>query len=123
MNSFAVPILYALLTTCLYYLGVRAKITHWLWSRYPKWLDNFMMCSACSGFWYGLVVAFGIGWWRELPFLGLPGRLWITPIVIAFCSIVWTPIIAAIHLQAFDYTGAVSDEDSAAPEDENGSKE
>lgn len=117
MSPFAVPVLYALLTGCFYYLGARAKITQWLWSRYPKWLDNFMMCSACSGFWYGLGVGFGLGWWRELPFLGLPGRLWVTPIVIALCSIVWTPIVAAIHLRAFDYTGAAP-EDEDAPSEE-----
>ena len=31
MSPFAVPLLYALLTTCLYYLGVRAKIA---WEQY-----------------------------------------------------------------------------------------
>lgn len=108
-------LLYALLTTSLYYLGVRAKITRWLWSRYPKWLDNFMMCAACSGFWYGLAVGFVGGWDYDLPFLGLAGRSWITPFVVAFCSIVWTPIIAAIHLRAFDYTGAAAEEEDDGP--------
>lgn len=41
-------ILYPMLTTALYYLGARAMITKFIWSRYPKWLDKFMLCSACQ---------------------------------------------------------------------------
>jgi hypothetical protein len=116
MDPFAILLLYALLTTAFYYLGARAKLTQWLWSRYPKRLDTFMMCSACSGFWYGIGVGFGIGWWRELPFLGLPGRLWITSIVIGLCSMVWTPILSTVHLRAFEYTNAEPEEDDGTEE-------
>jgi hypothetical protein len=50
-------VLYPLLTCTLWYLGTRAVITSWLWSRYPPRLARFMDCSACAGFWYGFAVA------------------------------------------------------------------
>jgi hypothetical protein len=93
-------ILYALLTPALYYLGSRAMITRPLWSRYPAWLDYYTSCAACSGFLYGGAVAFAIGWTLDLPFLGLPGRFWLTPCVVGLGSIVWTPIVADLHIRA-----------------------
>ena len=104
-------LLYPLLTTTLYYLGSRAKITSFLWSRYPAWLDSYTLCAACSGFLYGVVVALAIGWWQDLPFLGLPGRLWATPIVVGVCSIVWTPLLADRHLAALVQTDVEPIED------------
>ena len=41
--------IYPLICTALYYLGAHAAITQWLWSRYPKWLDELTMCAACAG--------------------------------------------------------------------------
>lgn len=97
--------LYPLLTTALYYLFARATITRFLWSRYPSWLDYYTSCSACSGFLYGVVVAVAIGWSQDLPFLGLPGRFWMTPIAIGLCSIVWTPLLADLHVRALYQLG------------------
>jgi hypothetical protein len=94
-------VLYPLLTTMLYYLGARAMITQWLWSRYPPRLDHFMMCSACSGVWYGAGVAavgsysFGVG------VGGLPKLAGI--VVVALASGVWTPLLAALHHMALTY--------------------
>lgn len=99
---------YFLLTVALYYLGARALITQWIWSRYPRWLDKFMLCSACSGWWYGFGVAY-LGWWRRWSFLGLPGRFWLTPIIVGLCSMVWTPILANLHLWSVQATGAVAE--------------
>jgi len=98
--SFVTPVLYALLTTAAYYLLARAMITKFLWSRYPKWLDYYTLCAACSGMLYGAAIALAIGWWRDLPFLTLPGRFWVTPIVVGLCSMIWTPILAAKHVKA-----------------------
>lgn len=93
-------VLYALLTTALYYLFSRAMITKSLWSRYPAWLDYYTACAACSGFLYGGVVALAIGWTQDLSFLGLSGRFWATPIVVGLGSLVWTPILADFHIRA-----------------------
>jgi hypothetical protein len=89
-------LLYAFLTTASHYLGARAVITRAIWSRYPKWLDGFMLCAACAGTWYGFLVGM-LGWWLRLPFLGLSGRLWVTPILVGGCSMIWTPIVAYLH--------------------------
>ncbi len=94
-------ILYALLTTALYYLGCRARVTHFLWSRYPRWLDDLTICPACSGYWYGLGVGL-LGAWLELPFLGLEPRHLATPVLVGFASIAWTPILAAAHVYAIE---------------------
>lgn len=98
--SLVTPVLYALVTTAMYYLGARAMVTKFLWSRYPAWLDYYTMCAACSGFLYGIAVALAIGWWRDLPFLGLPGRLWLTPVLVGLSSLVWTPILANKQVNA-----------------------
>jgi hypothetical protein len=98
-------VLYSLLTTALYYLFARAMITKPLWSRYPPWLDYYTMCAACSGFAYGVVVALAIGWTQDIPFLGLPGRFWVTPVVVGLGSIVWTPILGDFHVRALQNLG------------------
>jgi hypothetical protein len=102
--SLITPVLYGLITSALYYLGSRAKITEFIWSRYPKGMDKFMLCAACTGFWYGLGVALVLGWTLELPFLGLAGRFWATPIVVAITSIVFTPLFANAHVTALYQT-------------------
>jgi hypothetical protein len=96
--------LYAMLCAALYYLAARAKITEFAWSRYPRWLDYYTLCAACSGVLYGVIVAFGIGWYLDVPFLVLPGRFWLTPVVVGLCSLVWTPWLAAKHLAALETT-------------------
>lgn len=89
MNSL---LLYPLLTTALFYLASQAEITQWLWSRYPTWLDRLMSCPACLGFWLGGLCG-GLGWWKELPYLGLEPRHWFTPLAVALSAMVWTPIL------------------------------
>lgn len=97
--SFASLILYSMLTSTLYYLLVKATITEFLWSRYPEWLDDFLACAACSGFWYGLLVGV-MGFALDLSFLGLPGRAWYTIPLVGACSIVWTPLVSALMLKS-----------------------
>lgn len=95
---------YAMLTPAMYYLGSRAAITRFAWSRYPAWLDYYTFCAACSGFLYGVICALGIGWYLDVPFLFLPGRYWLTPVIAGVLSIFWTPVMAARHLTALETT-------------------
>ena len=86
-------VLYALTTTALYYGATWARLTEFVWSRYPKWLSSFMECGACSGFYWGVILGLsGLG--TGLPFLGLPANAWYTPIFVGLCAAVWTPILA-----------------------------
>lgn len=99
-------ILYPLVTAALFYLGSRALITRFLWSRYPLRLGAFMDCAACSGTWYGGLVAYIGGYHLGLPFLEMPGASPATVIAAAIASMTWTPIVAAIMQWALDYLGS-----------------
>lgn len=99
-------LLYALLTPALFYLGSRATITRALWSRYPPRFAAFMDCPACTGFWWGLVLALTIGWATRVDALGLDPRDLLTPIMVGLCSITWTPIVAGIMQRGFDALGS-----------------
>ncbi len=90
-------LIYPLLTAALYYLGARALVTKWLWSRYPKKLDDFMNCAACSGFWYGVTVGL-VGHAAGVPFLG--STAWSVVVVIGLASVIWTPVVANLHDRA-----------------------
>jgi hypothetical protein len=120
-------LVYALLTTAMFYLGSRAVVTRWLWSRYPSKLAHFMDCAACSGAWYGLI----IGYVAQLLHNGAgqtlqpPGLLSLSepysPIVVALCSMVWTPIVAGFMQAGFERLGsAVNDELGPPIEDTDG---
>lgn len=112
--SIATAVIYPLLAASLYMLGARDKITAPIWKRYPKWLDSFMTCAACSGTWYGAGLAvLGAGF--ELPFLGLPGYHIGTVVVVALYTKILTPIIAQKHIEALMYTSDDdNDQDTAA---------
>lgn len=103
--------LYALCTASLFYLGSRALITSFLWSRYPRQLASFMDCSACSGTWYGGLVGYVGGYHLGLPFLGLPGDSPATVAAVALCSMAWTPIVAGFVQRGFDALGSAVDSD------------
>lgn len=104
---------YPFITAAAFYLGSRAKITEALWSRYPKPFARFMDCAACAGFWYGLILQaiVGIGP-QHLDFLGFTWQDPATPFIVGLCSLVWTPIIAAVMQSALDHLG------SAVPADD-----
>jgi hypothetical protein len=104
-------VLYALLTTALYYLGARATITSWLWSRYPRKLAVFADCPSCTGFWYGVLVAATF----RLPAFSLQGDSWYTPIVVGLCSMVWTPCVAALMHACFERLGDAVPEPEPPP--------
>ena len=105
-------VLYALLTTAAFYLGSRAVITAWLWSRYPPKLARFFDCAACSGWWYGLVIGMALSWGIGISPLGIPATEWYSPIVIAFGSLVWTPILAAVMQMGLERLGSAVDDEA-----------
>lgn len=100
-------VLYMLLTTAAFYLGSRAKVTHFLWSKYSPEVASFFDCPACSGAWYGLIFGMILSW-RPLaiPFLSIEPGVWYAPILIGLCSIVWTPIGAGLMQLGFDWAGS-----------------
>lgn len=102
-----VVLLYALLTAAAFYLGSRAVITEPIWSLYPRKLAAWADCAACSGFWYGLGVAIVL----KFPLLGLDGGHWLTPVVAGLCSMIWTPLVAALHQLAMIHLGSALDEE------------
>ena len=111
-------LLYPLWTAALYYLGSRAVITSFIWSRYPKKLAKFMDCSACAGTWYGLIAGLIGGYWLDLPFGSLPGNQIGTVVAVAVASMVWTPIISEKMDQALRQLGsAVLDEEETKAEE------
>lgn len=103
-------VLYAMLTTCAFYLGSEAEITKFLWSRYPGssyqnllgydvGFSAFMRCPACVGFWWGVLLGL-FGAYHRVPFMGLPGRWWVTVLFTGLSSVVWTPLLAHLHRKA-----------------------
>lgn len=103
---YTMVILIALLSAALFYLGSRALITRWLWSRYPPRFATFMDCSACTGFWYGFLIAHILGH-ASVSYLGIDLRLWWAPIVVGLCSIVLTPITAGLMQRGLDALGHI----------------
>lgn len=116
MTAFVV---YPLLTAALFYLGSRAVITQFIWSRYPSGLAALMDCAACSGTWYGLGVAVAVGNAAKLNFGQLAYDSWYTPPIVALCSMVWTPIVAnVLQRSLFGLGSAVSSTESEVEESE-----
>lgn len=108
-------LLYALCTASLFYLGSRAVITSWLWSRYPLKLGHFFDCSACSGTWYGALVGYVGGYHLGLSFLGLPGDRPETVAAVALCAMAFTPIAAGLVQAGFDKLGSAVTEPEEDP--------
>lgn len=94
-------IAHALVAAALYYLGSRALITQWLWSRYPQRIATFMDCAACSGFWYGFFPALGRHVRDGVSFEGI-----VTAIVIGLCTLVTTPMLAALMQLSIERLGS-----------------
>lgn len=91
-------ILVPVLSTVTWYLLSAATLTSFIWSRYPPWLERFMICPACSGTWYGAgwsaVFYYVHGW--KLFGLGAPwtivyGSLW---------SMFFVPLLAWVFYRA-----------------------
>lgn len=106
-------LLLVILSTGFYYLGSRAVITSWLWSRYPPSIAAFMDCPACSGFWYGLMIGLLLIGIDRVPF-DLPVNV-ITWLALGFVSMVLTPLGAATLHHAILVNGSAISE---SPPDE-----
>jgi hypothetical protein len=101
---------YAIVSTALWYLGSRALITQALWSRYPPRFARFMDCSACCGFWWGLIYSILDGG-------ALDASLSTShPIIVGLCMIVMVPLLAGLMQRALWEAGSAADVDSKADE-------
>lgn len=110
-------VVYPLICAALFYLGSRAVITSWLWSRYPQPLAKFLDCAACAGTWYGAgVAAFG-GLVLDLDFLTLDGQAPTTWVIVGLCAMIWTPIVASWQSNALNTLGSAVDEPTTTEEE------
>lgn len=98
--------IWPLITSALYYVISRAKITEPLWTRLPIGVDYFFNCAACSGFWYGAICGL-LGKLTNTPFVG--STAWWTIPVVALAAVVWTPIIANLHDRAMHELSGAED--------------
>ena len=98
-------ILFSLLSAALFYLGSRARITERLWSKYPPALARFMDCAACTGFWWGILLAIAFGAAEPTSYFGLDVSKPITWPLVGLCSIVLTPIAAGLMQHGLDQLG------------------
>ena len=105
------------LPVAFFYLGSRATITRFVWSRYPRGLATLMDCPACSGFWYGAIVAYvlrvamGVELVTFAP--GWHNTLWCA-IVSGWITMLTTPIGMAILQRSLEIAGTtvLDDEES-----------
>lgn len=109
-------VLYVTLCTAMYYLLARAKITEWLWSRYPPFLDYWLMCAACAGTWYGLGCG-ALGARLDLPLFGLDPDHWLSFVAAGALGMVWTPIVSWVMVKA--WTELLGDEPDDEPDWDN----
>ncbi len=109
-------ILFSLLSASLFYLGSRARITSFIWSRYPKSLAHFADCASCTGFWWGYLLALIVGYNEGWTYLGLSMREPWTHAFVGLCSIVTTPITAGVMQLGIEWLG------NAVPESDGDSQ-
>lgn len=102
-----------ILTIILAYIGhyllARAQITSWLWTRYPKWFDEWASCPACCGTWTGFLAAMwlnanGYNFWL------LRSNEFTSWVIMAAVCMFTTPLLAWPHLTAMMHTSGNSDE-------------
>ncbi|KKN61339.1 hypothetical protein LCGC14_0522710 [marine sediment metagenome] len=101
-------VLYITISTALYYLLARAKITQWLWSRFPAWLEYWTLCAACSGTFYCAGAAVVLGRHYDLPLLGFAGDHPLAIVVAGALGMVFTPIVA--YLQVLGWSNLMETE-------------
>jgi len=102
-------ILILVLPAAFWYLGARAEVTRFLWTRYPPSIAKFMDCAACSGAWYGASLGLsGYFLGFSLPFIQPTDPL--TPAVTGLVTMLTTPMIAALHIKALEFLGTAVDD-------------
>lgn len=97
------------LAAASFYLGNRALITSWLWTRYPDWLDRQRSCPSCAGFWD--TIALGFAFQAAGADLLLPAEPW-APLVLGAAGIVLVPLLTGLHAAAIHATGSTYESDS-----------
>jgi len=115
-----VAVFYTTISTALFYLMSRAKLTQFAWSRYPTWLDYWLSCAACSGFWFGVGIAVLIGRTQEVGVFGLDPLAWYTPLVAGATEMVWTPILARLMIVSWMDLLVEPDDTDAIPDAREG---
>lgn len=108
-------LLYTLLSSAFFYLGSRALVTRWLWSRYPASFAIFADCAACTGFWFGLILALTLGRHQNLSVFELSADAWLTPPIVGLCMLVLTPIAAGLMQRGLDSLGSAVPADDQQP--------
>ncbi len=101
-------VLYITISTALYYLLARAKITEWAWRRFPSWLEYWTLCAACSGTLYTA----GAAALLKRPLLGFAGDDPLAIVVAGALGMVFTPIVAFVHVFAWSNLMEVEAEDT-----------
>ena len=99
--------LFSLISAALFYLGNRALITRWLWSRYPSWLTHLTDCAACTGFWWGMLLSLTCGRRWQISYLGLDPSSYLTPVLTGLCSLTLTPMVAGFMQLGIDRLGTI----------------
>lgn len=92
MNALFLPIAVPVLATTVWYLAAAAEITEAFWSRYPRSVDNWARCPACSGTWWGLGWALPLIYFGDWSFFGLRGAAGC--VLAALWCTFWVPILA-----------------------------
>lgn len=108
-------VLFSILSASLFYLGSRATITGWLWSRYPPGFARFADCPACTGFWNGALLSLIFGDLFDPVFTrGIvePYSIALEAVLVGLCMIVLTPIVAGIMQYALGVVGHAVEPDS-----------
>jgi hypothetical protein len=104
---------YAIFASTMFYLGSRATVTRWLWSRYPKRFAEFMDCPACAGFWYGWFLALTIGRDQHLMLFGRVFDCgtyfgYDKALVVGFAMIVLVPIVSGLMHMGLSWVGSAT---------------
>lgn len=98
------------LIAAFFYLGSRAVITSFLWSRYPNWLAKVMDCAACASFHYTIGLAAFIKYVMKEPLPVYPTSDW-SILLLAFGAVAITPILAALQQKSLELLGSAVSSD------------
>ncbi len=85
-----------ILGTVLWYLVSQAEITTFLWSRYPRWFDDWASCPACSGTWFTALVALVL----DVPVLDYAARSWQALVLAGLWGCFWVPVASWVLVKS-----------------------
>lgn len=82
--------------TVFWYLFSQAELTQRLWQRYPRWLDAWASCPACSGTWFTALAALLL----DVPVLGYEARSLPALVLAGLWGCFWVPVASWALVQA-----------------------